>query len=880
MNTSVRDFRRLPALLLALALVAGISLTALPSSARAATVTPPDMQIQVPPTLISIGIDPPTGHPLLRYTHNTWDAGTGPFEIDPAYDPNTGTATFVQALYGSPSAGVWTLDHTIPLAANGVFAAPSDYQFPLTKFTLHSVTAAGGAGAVVATSPKVDYCITGNVRIGGVPNTPNQTFIPPGNCADPTQPLGWSVGWGDQYDQTDGGQPIDLSGIAAGTYILRAVADPQHVLVESDVTNNVTDTTLRINGTSVSVVSQNQPIVVPPSVSVTSPAAGSVVSGTVALTAAVTAPSPATIASLQFLLDGQPLGANLTAAPYTVQWTVGSTPVGSHRLSARTTDSAGNTSTAPVVPVTVQTTSSGVLGVDRSVTSTGRGTVTTAAFSTSAAGETLLAEVASDGPASGGQTATVSGGGLTWSSVTRANSQLGDAEIWTATAPAMLVNATITSTPVKAGYDQQLSVQAFRNSAGVGRSANGGATTGAPTVSLPSSAAGSLFYAVGEDWDRAVARVLGSNQTMVSQWVDTAVGDTAWVQSTSNTSTTAGQSVTLNDTQPTTDRWNLSAVEVLASTVAPPPDTIAPVVAIINPTGGQVVSGSAQVAASASDNVALSSVQLLLDGAPLGAALTAAPFARTWDTTTAAAGPHTLSAQATDFSGNIGTASSVVVTVQNPGPPMTCFVLQAQTTVRGTGTVTTPSFQTAMAGEVLLAFVSMDGPAGAARQSATVSGAGLTWTLVGRSNAQSGDAEVWRATAPSIVTAATVRSVPRVIGYPQDLTVVAYEGALGTGSVVTVAAATGAPTTAVTTTAPASLVFAVGHDWDRAIARTLPTGLVMLDQWVDTAIGDTSWTEYTNQATGPTGTVVRIGTTAPTTDQWNLVAVELVNSGQ
>ena len=114
------------------------------------------------------------------------------------------------------------------------FDPPSDYRFPLTKFTLNTVQADGSLGSVVATSPKTDYCITGDAFVGGVPNTPSQTYIPASNCTDPTKPLGWSVGWGDQYDQTDAGQPIDLTGVADGTYILHAVVDPNHVLTESD----------------------------------------------------------------------------------------------------------------------------------------------------------------------------------------------------------------------------------------------------------------------------------------------------------------------------------------------------------------------------------------------------------------------------------------------------------------------------------------------------------------------------------------------------------------------------------------------------------------------------------------------------------------------
>jgi hypothetical protein len=41
-----------------------------------------------------------------------------------------------------------------------------------------------------------------------------------------------------------------------------------------------------------------------------------------------------------------------------------------------------------------------------------------------------------------------------------------------------------------------------------------------------------------------------------------AVGDTYWVQRRSATTPAAGTVVTINDTAPTTDRWNLSLVEI------------------------------------------------------------------------------------------------------------------------------------------------------------------------------------------------------------------------------------------------------------------------------------------------------------------------------
>ena len=871
--------------------------------ARAATVTLPDMQMEVPTSAISIGTT--GGTKQLRFTHITWDAGTGPFEIDPAYNAMTGTATFSQEIYNSPSAGVWAKDHSVPLPVTGVFDPPDNYQFPLTSFTLNQVNTDGSLGAVVATSPKKDYCITGDTFVGGVPNAPNSSFIPQNNCTDPTKPLGWSVGWGDEYDQTDPGQPIDLTNVPNGTYILHGVVDPQHLLTESNPMNNVTDTLLQISGTTVTVLSQTHPGSTPPAVTMTSPADGSTASGTVTVSATATPVAPATISSVQFLLDGQPLGAPVTSAPYTFAWTVGSTTPGSHTLSARATDSNGNMATAAPVTVTVPTSGGGGGGgpaptVDKSVTVTGHGAVTTQAFSTTAAGETLVAFVGSDGPSGGGrQTVTVSGGGLTWTLVKRSNAQSGDAEIWTAQAANTLTNVTVTSTPATGGFDEQMTVLSFKGAGGTGASAANAGASGAPTVSLTVSAAGSLAYATGNDWDRATGRTVGTGQALVAQWIDTGSGDTYWTQDATAATTGAGQAVTLNDTAPTGDHWNLAAVEVLSGGGIPTPtptpttptptpttptptptqtaDTTPPTVSLTNPTANETVSGTIPVAANASDNVAVASVQFLLDGQPLGNPVTSPPYAVTWDTTTATNGSHTLSAKATDTSGNVGTATNVQVTVQNPAPPQPCFIMDVHTSVHGMGTVTTPAFHTAAAGETLLAFVGSDGPGGTTKQTVTVSGAGLTWKLVKRNNTRPGDAEVWTATAPAILTSATVTSTPARSGYSEDLTVIAMQGTDGVGASVTASGASGAPSASLTTTKANSLVFAVGNDWDRAVARTLPAGWTMLDQWVATGNGDTYWSQYTSQTTGAAGTVVNAGDTAPTNDQWNLVAIELLS---
>src|SRR5713226_4229118 len=124
--------------------------------AVSANVTLPDMKVLVPTSKISIGTNSVTRDRQLQFTHITWDAGTGPFEIDPTYNSATGTASFVQAIYNSPSPGVWRFDHSVPLAVTGVFDPPFDYRFPLTSFTLNKVNTNGSVGSVVAISPKTD----------------------------------------------------------------------------------------------------------------------------------------------------------------------------------------------------------------------------------------------------------------------------------------------------------------------------------------------------------------------------------------------------------------------------------------------------------------------------------------------------------------------------------------------------------------------------------------------------------------------------------------------------------------------------------------------------------------------------------------------------
>jgi hypothetical protein len=109
--------------------------------------------------------------------------------------------------------------------------------------------------------------------------------------------------------------------------------------------------------------------------------------------------------------------------------------------------------------------------------------------------------------------------------------------------------------------------------------------------------------------------------------------------------------------------YQLAAPETLAACVAIPlpPDT--PTVTITSPAAG-TVAGTVHVAATATDSAGVASVQFKLDGTNLGAADVTAPYSISWDSTTVADGPHTITAEARDADDNAATAS-VIVAVQN-----------------------------------------------------------------------------------------------------------------------------------------------------------------------------------------------------------------------
>jgi WD40 repeat protein len=113
----------------------------------------------------------------------------------------------------------------------------------------------------------------------------------------------------------------------------------------------------------------------PPTVAMTAPANGTTVTGS-AVAVSATASDNVGVTSVQFLLDGVALGSPDTAAPYSITWNSTTATNGTHTLSARASDAAGNNTTSTGVSVTV---SNGVITNTGLLSPTANAAVTTSA---------------------------------------------------------------------------------------------------------------------------------------------------------------------------------------------------------------------------------------------------------------------------------------------------------------------------------------------------------------------------------------------------------------------------------------------------------------------------------------------------------------------
>lgn len=90
---------------------------------------------------------------------------------------------------------------------------------------------------------------------------------------------------------------------------------------------------------------------VAPTVSLTGPSVGAVLTGSVTL--AASASDNTSVASVWFTVDGVTVGAEDTTAPYQATWNSAASTAGAHVVQAHARDSAGNTSSSTTISVSI-----------------------------------------------------------------------------------------------------------------------------------------------------------------------------------------------------------------------------------------------------------------------------------------------------------------------------------------------------------------------------------------------------------------------------------------------------------------------------------------------------------------------------------------------
>jgi len=175
-----------------------------------------------------------------------------------------------------------------------------------------------------------------------------------------------------------------------------------------------------------------------------------------------------------------------------------------------------------------------------------------------------------------------------------------------------------------------------------------------------------------------------------------ASGTTSWSASVDTTTLSdATHTITsrATDTKGNAASTSVSVTADNTPAVSPPvPDTTPPSIVASSPGAGTTVAGTITVTGTASDDVGLARVEVAVDSGAFQAASGAASWSFPLDTTGLANGPHSITARATDTSGNVASAG-VTVTANNPVPDTTAPTVVISSpgtgaTVGGTITVT------------------------------------------------------------------------------------------------------------------------------------------------------------------------------------------------
>lgn len=485
-----------------------------------------------------------------------------------------------------------------------------------------------------------------------------------------------------------------------------------------------------------------------PAVSLTAPASGATVSGSVLV--AATASDDTGVARVEFRVDGA-LQATRTAAPYEWTWNSAGVANGTHTVGATAFDAAGNSavSSASVTVsnggggggasldlsgwVLTQANSASQYTIPAGTTIPAGGYLVVARNATKAAFETfwgttlgtnaVFLNAANTMPViNGDETYTLSDGAATVDGPTiamgaSAGQSLQRTDLCGAAgnAASWSIAASTAGTPgsgAPAGCGAGARISEFSDALGTGNyiyefleiynDADGGTadtTPPAATITAPaagSNVSGSVSIGVSATDDTGVTSVAFFVDGTVAATLTAAPWQLLW-----DTTAVANGAHTIGATAYDA-AGNAGAAPSISVTVDN--DLTPPVVSVTAPASGANVSGTVSVTASATDAGGIASVAFLLDGVVQSTDATA-PYAWNWDTLTATNGAHTLAARATDAAGNAATSTAVSVTVSNDVTPPAVSITAPASGATVAGTVNVTASATDASGIASVAFL-------------------------------------------------------------------------------------------------------------------------------------------------------------------------------
>jgi thermitase len=373
----------------------------------------------------------------------------------------------------------------------------------------------------------------------------------------------------------------------------------------------------------------------PPATTITSPSSGSTASGTV--TIGVSASDNVGVARVEVYINGVLVGSS-TSANAALSWNTTSYANGSYTLQAKAYDVAGNIGVSAMESVSVQntvadTTAPGITITAPATGSTVSSTVSVNVSATDNVGVTKVEWYLNGSLVGSSASASAS---FSWNTTAYANGS------YTLQAKA---------------YDAAGNVG---SSAGVSISVqNAVPDATAPTATITAPAGGSTVSGVVSV---NVSTTDNVGVTKVEWYLNGALVGSSASSSASfswNTATSPNGSCTVQ-AKAYDAAGNIGSSPTINVSVLNTADAIAPVVQITSPANGSKVVRSTKVYVSASDNVSVTRVDLVVDGKTYSTSTSANPVF-SWNTSKISTGSHTLQAVAYDAAGNY--TRSTVVTV-------------------------------------------------------------------------------------------------------------------------------------------------------------------------------------------------------------------------